>query len=82
VSDTPRLNVQSNTYCYLSVQRQAVELRKVLHRDSSLNNAMIEDDGDGSHGMLIDWEFAVDIVEGEQYVVGGTVGIMSLFSTS
>jgi hypothetical protein len=43
---------------------------------------MIEDDGDGSHGMLIDWEFAVDIVEGEQYVVGGTVGIMSLFGTS
>ncbi|KAG1765881.1 hypothetical protein EV702DRAFT_1204407 [Suillus placidus] len=53
-------------------QRQAAESHKVLHRDSSLNNVMIEDDGDGSHGMLIDWEFAVDIVEGEQYVVGGT----------
>lgn len=82
MSNTPQLNVQSSTYSYLSVQRQAVESRKVLHCDSSLNNAMIEDDGDGSHGMLIDWEFAVDIVEGEEYVVGGTVRIMSLLGTS
>ncbi|KAG1906632.1 uncharacterized protein F5891DRAFT_975396 [Suillus fuscotomentosus] len=32
---------------------------------------MIEDDGDGTHGMLIDWGFAVDIVRGDQYGVGG-----------
>ncbi|KAG1846444.1 hypothetical protein F4604DRAFT_1936431 [Suillus subluteus] len=57
----------------VNIQRQAVEKHKVLHHDASLNNAMIkEDDGDGSHGMLVDWEFTVDIVEGEQYVVGGT----------
>ncbi|KAG1881761.1 hypothetical protein C8R48DRAFT_14599 [Suillus tomentosus] len=65
----------------VNIQRKAVEKRKVLHRDASLNNAMIEDDGDGSHGMLIDWEFAVDIVEGEQYVVGGT-GTLPFMSRS
>ncbi|KAG1893323.1 uncharacterized protein F5891DRAFT_1196554 [Suillus fuscotomentosus] len=65
----------------VNIQRKAVEKRKVLHRDASLNNAMIEDDGDGSHRMLIDWEFAVDIVEGEQYVVGGT-GTLPFMSRS
>ncbi|KAG1719322.1 hypothetical protein EDB19DRAFT_1973389 [Suillus lakei] len=43
------------------VQRTAVEDRGVLHRDCSLNNTMIEDDGDGTNGLLIDWEFAVHI---------------------
>ncbi|KAG2133726.1 hypothetical protein DEU56DRAFT_913842 [Suillus clintonianus] len=53
----------------LKVQKFAVEQRHILHRDCSLNNAMIGDD-DG--GMLIDWEFAVDIVRGDKYSVGGT----------
>ncbi|KAG1895577.1 uncharacterized protein F5891DRAFT_1194099 [Suillus fuscotomentosus] len=50
----------------IKIQKQAVEQNRVLHRDCSLNNAMIEDDGDGTHGMLIDWEFAVEIVRGNQ----------------
>ncbi|KAG1905173.1 uncharacterized protein F5891DRAFT_1183111 [Suillus fuscotomentosus] len=56
----------------IKIQKQVVEQNWVLHRDCSLNNGMIEDDGDGTHGMLIDWEFAVDIVRGNQYSVGGT----------
>lgn len=55
------------------VQQIAVEERGILHRDCSLNNAMIEDDGDGSHGTLIDWEFAVHILAGQKYAIGGTV---------
>jgi hypothetical protein len=57
----------------LLVQRQAHTLR-VLHRDPSLHNAMIEDVDDGSSvGMLIDWEFAVDITPNDCYTIGGTV---------
>ncbi|KAG2091185.1 uncharacterized protein F5147DRAFT_657969 [Suillus discolor] len=56
----------------IKIQKQAVEQNRVLHHDCSLNNAMIEDNGDGTHGMLIDWEFAVEIVRGDQYGVGGT----------
>ncbi|KAG1843582.1 hypothetical protein DFJ58DRAFT_731528 [Suillus subalutaceus] len=56
----------------MKIQKQAVEQNQVLHHDCSLNNAMIEDDGSGSHGMLIDWEFAVEIIQGNQYGVGGT----------
>ncbi|KAG2047668.1 hypothetical protein BDR06DRAFT_1013678 [Suillus hirtellus] len=56
----------------IKIQKQAVEQNQVLHCNCSLNNAMIEDDGDGTHGMLIDWEFAVEIVQGDQYGVGGT----------
>ncbi|KAG0692724.1 hypothetical protein DFH29DRAFT_1008204 [Suillus ampliporus] len=44
----------------LKIQKFAVEQKHILHRDCSLNNAMIGDD-DGPQGMLIDWEFAVDI---------------------
>ncbi|KAG2123990.1 hypothetical protein DEU56DRAFT_712040, partial [Suillus clintonianus] len=40
----------------VKIQKYAVETRKVIHRDCSLNNAMIEDDGNGSHGTLINWE--------------------------
>ncbi|KAG1842842.1 hypothetical protein F4604DRAFT_1938561 [Suillus subluteus] len=40
------------------IQQIAVEEHGILHRDCSLNNAMIEDDGNGSHGTLINWEFA------------------------
>jgi hypothetical protein len=34
---------------------------------------MIVDDDDGSYGTLIDWEFAVRIIKGDQYTIGGTV---------
>jgi hypothetical protein len=59
-----------------SVQKQVVEQNQVLHHECSLNNAMIEDNGDGTHGMLIDWEFSVKIVQGDQYGVGGTVSVL------
>jgi hypothetical protein len=44
------------------VQQIAVEEHGILHHNCSLNYTMIEDDGDGSHGMLIDWEFAIHIL--------------------
>ncbi|KAG2744085.1 hypothetical protein P692DRAFT_20746369 [Suillus brevipes Sb2] len=56
----------------VQIQKEAVEQRNVLHRDCSLFNAMIEDDGNGTHGMLIDWEFAVKILKNQSYTVGGT----------
>ncbi|KAG1721677.1 hypothetical protein EDB19DRAFT_2029553 [Suillus lakei] len=54
------------------VQRTAVEDHGVLHHDCSLNNTMIEDDGDGTNGLLINWEFAVHIDAGRKYTIGGT----------
>ncbi|KAG1789203.1 uncharacterized protein HD556DRAFT_1447263 [Suillus plorans] len=54
------------------IQQIAVEERGILHRDCSLNNSMIEDDSNGSHGTLIDWEFAVRILQGQKYAIGGT----------
>lgn len=55
------------------VQKSAVEERKILHHDCSLNNAMILDDFDISKGFLIDWEFAVHITADNKYPIGGTV---------
>ncbi|KAG1859369.1 hypothetical protein DFJ58DRAFT_607764, partial [Suillus subalutaceus] len=43
------------------IQQTAVEECEILHRDCSLNNTMICDDGNGGRGTLIDWEFAVHI---------------------
>ncbi|KAG2106248.1 uncharacterized protein F5147DRAFT_653992 [Suillus discolor] len=55
------------------IQCTAVEERKVLHCDCSLNNAMIVDLlGGGSRGFLIDWEFAVRINPDLKYAIGGT----------
>ncbi|KAG1908718.1 uncharacterized protein F5891DRAFT_1180257 [Suillus fuscotomentosus] len=55
------------------IQCTAVEERKVLYRDCSLNNAMIVDLlGGGSKGFLIDWEFAVRINPDLKYAIGGT----------
>ncbi|KAG1906231.1 uncharacterized protein F5891DRAFT_975659 [Suillus fuscotomentosus] len=61
------------------IQKSAVEERKILHRDCSLNNAMILDDFDISKGFLIDWEFAVRITADNKYPIGGmgTVPFMS-----
>ncbi|KAG1875906.1 hypothetical protein C8R48DRAFT_768760 [Suillus tomentosus] len=56
----------------IKIQRIAVEEKGILHRDCSLNNWMIEDDGEGPHGTLIDWEFAVYIDQGQKYARGGT----------
>ncbi|KAG1767509.1 hypothetical protein EDD22DRAFT_949965 [Suillus occidentalis] len=57
----------------VQIQKEAVEQCNVLHRDCSLFNAMIEDNGNGTHGMLIDWEFAVKILKNQSYTVGGTL---------
>ena len=43
---------------------------------------MIGDDGNGSHGMLIDWEFAVDINGDGKYSIGGTVSNLFVFDDS
>ncbi|KAG1844886.1 hypothetical protein C8R48DRAFT_780104 [Suillus tomentosus] len=65
----------------IRIQQIAVEECKILHRDCSLNNAMIEDDGKESYGTLIDWEFAVHILEGQKYAIGGT-GTLPFMSRS
>lgn len=54
------------------IQKCAVEKYKILHRDCSLNNAMIEDIDGGSRGALIDWEFAACITSDDLYTAGGT----------
>ena len=59
------------------VQQKAWE-RGILHRDCSLNNSMIEDFDDGSHGLLLDWEFAVKITKQGEYDLGGTVSVHAL----
>ncbi|KAI6144476.1 hypothetical protein BKA82DRAFT_30608 [Pisolithus tinctorius] len=55
----------------LQIQQQALE-RGVLHRDCSINNTMIEDFANGSHGFLLDWEFAVQVTLQGEYDLGGT----------
>jgi hypothetical protein len=55
------------------VLEQAAALN-VLHQDCSLHNVTIEDlDGGGSHGLLLDWEFGVEVNEAKKYSVGSTV---------
>jgi hypothetical protein len=66
----------------LVVQRTAVEERGILHRDCSLNNAMILDDLDLSKGFLIDWEFAVRIAADNKYPIGGTVSTFISYRVS
>ncbi|KAG2153068.1 uncharacterized protein EDB93DRAFT_1102815 [Suillus bovinus] len=56
----------------VQIQKEVVEQHNVLHHDCSLFNAMIEDDGNGTHRMLIDWEFSVRILKNQSYTVGGT----------
>lgn len=46
----------------------------ILHRDCSLNNVAIEDLQSGSsRGLLLDWEFGVEVKEDHRYGLGGTV---------
>ncbi|KAG1815128.1 uncharacterized protein BJ212DRAFT_1481665 [Suillus subaureus] len=63
----------------IKIQQIAVEEKGVLHRDCSLNNSMIKDDGNRSHGTLVDWEFAIFIAQGQKYVRGG-MGTMPFMS--
>ena len=56
----------------LEVLEQAAE-ENILHQDCSLNNVMIEDFKGGSHGLLLDWEFGVEVNEQHSHNVGGTV---------
>ncbi|KAG1801325.1 uncharacterized protein HD556DRAFT_1438366 [Suillus plorans] len=65
----------------VKIQQTAVEERGILHHDCSLNNAMIWDDGNGGQGTLINWEFAVHIVAGRKYAIGGT-GTLPFMSCS
>ncbi|KAG1722132.1 uncharacterized protein EDB91DRAFT_1256195 [Suillus paluster] len=61
----------------LKIQKLAVEQNRVLHHDCSLNNAMIGDDGNGSHGMSIDWEFAERLHETINMVSGAQAQYLS-----
>ena len=45
----------------------------ILHRDVSPFNVIIKDGEHGVEGMLIDWEFAVEIMITQLYSAGGTV---------
>ncbi|KAG1887912.1 uncharacterized protein F5891DRAFT_1199481 [Suillus fuscotomentosus] len=74
IKGTSRTHVQliSAIRDIVKIQQIAVEERGILHRDCSLNNSMIEDDGHGSHGTLIDWEFTVRILTGQKYAIRGT----------
>ncbi|KAG2144335.1 hypothetical protein DEU56DRAFT_910689 [Suillus clintonianus] len=56
----------------IKIQQTVVEECQILHRDCSLNNAMILDDLCGSEGFLIDWEFTVRITADNKYPIGGT----------
>ena len=55
------------------VQQITVEERRVLHRDCSINNTMIKDTEGGARGFFLDWEFAVQINNRNEYEIGGTV---------
>ncbi|KAG1817265.1 uncharacterized protein BJ212DRAFT_1480495 [Suillus subaureus] len=56
----------------VAIQKIVVKERGILHRDCSLNNSMIEDNSNGSHGTLIDWEFAMHILQSNRYPISGT----------
>ncbi|KAG1830052.1 hypothetical protein DFJ58DRAFT_737130 [Suillus subalutaceus] len=61
------------TLCDIAlIQWCTYEEYRILHRDCSLNNAMIEDIRGGSRGVLIDWEFAMRITKDDMYPTGGT----------
>lgn len=76
-----RVELVSALWDIVKIQQTAVEERGILHCDCSVNNAMIEDDGNGTNGLLIDWEFAVHIHAGQKYVIGG-MGTLPFMSRS
>ncbi|KAI6002562.1 hypothetical protein F5J12DRAFT_783738 [Pisolithus orientalis] len=55
----------------LQIQQQALE-RGVLHQDCRIINTMIKDFTNGSHGFLLDWEFAVWVTLQGEYDLGST----------
>ncbi|KAG1758937.1 hypothetical protein EDD22DRAFT_849606 [Suillus occidentalis] len=57
----------------IKIQQIEVEEKGILHHNCSLNNSMIEDDGNGFCGTLIDWEFTVFIAQGQKYARGRTL---------
>ena len=62
---------------YKSVQKEAVG-KGILHCNVSPFNVLIEDLVNKIQGMLIDWEFAVEITFEQEYGIGGTVSIHSV----
>lgn len=60
---------------YKSVQQEAVG-KGILHRNVSPFNVLIEDLVNKIQGMLIDWEFAVEITFEQEYGIGGTVSLI------
>ena len=50
----------------------------ILHQDCSLNNMMIEDFKGSSCGLLLDWEFSIEVNEQYSYNVGGTVSYQNV----
>ncbi|KAG2059107.1 hypothetical protein BDR06DRAFT_968107 [Suillus hirtellus] len=54
-----------------SLQAQVVGLNTGYR--ANLFNTIIRVNGSGTHGMLIDWEFAVKILKNESYTVRGTI---------
>lgn len=71
-SSVTALVVTRTDYCILVLEQAATI--NIVHRDCSLNNSMIEDLEDGtSRGLLLDWEFGVEVNKEHKYNVGGTV---------
>jgi len=56
-----------------------VVAKGILHRDVSPFNVLIDDSADEFQGMLIDWEFAVEITVQQKYSIGGTVSSFYLW---
>jgi len=69
--------VKTSKLIYKSVQKEAVG-KGILHCDISPFNVLIKDLVNEIQGMLIDWEFAVEITFEQEYGVGGTVSIHSV----
>ncbi|KAG2109908.1 uncharacterized protein F5147DRAFT_772756 [Suillus discolor] len=76
-----RVELVSALWDIIKIQQTVVKDCGILHRDCSLNNAMIEDDSNGTHILLVDWEFAVHIYAGQKYVIGG-MGTLPFMSHS
>lgn len=55
--------------------------RGILHRDVSPFNILIQYLPDGFRGILIDWEFAVEITQSEIYGAGGTVSLILIITS-
>jgi len=64
--------VKTSKLIYKSVQKEAVA-KGILHHDVSPFNVLIDDSANEFQGMLIDWEFAVEITVRQKYSVGGTM---------